>query len=111
MRSRTAFAWNLAPEPTVIPFRLVVSHESKFSGEDPPFAHKGQVAALHVLDRNVLATVDLGCVLGEPTAESSPTLGSSFGRLADIDKLAVEIEGVDAACLRSNTLREGEHWT
>ena len=65
MRSRAAHARHLAAKPAFVPFGLIVSDERKFSGEHPPFTGKREIAALHVVQRDILPPADLANMLSQ----------------------------------------------
>lgn len=109
MRSRSANTWGLATESTVVPFWSVMSHERELRCEDPPFTHEGKVAAPHVIKLYILALGNLESVFGETRSQGALALSRSFGCLADIDKLPLEVQGVDAALLWPNPFYEGKH--
>ena len=108
MRSWTTFAGGLAPEPAVVPFGLVVRHQSKLGRKHPPVAGERQVAALHLVQRNVSALGDLDPMFRETLAQGAPARGHACGRLPDVDEIAPEVQRVDTAGARAYAFREIE---
>ncbi len=74
-----------------------MSHEGKLSGEHPPFARKRQIAALHLIQRYVLAAYDLRNVFAESTAQGTLALCKAPRRFTNINQLLLEIESIDPA--------------
>jgi len=68
MSSWPAFAWHFASEPARVPLRLVVGHQRKLRGENPPFAIERQVSTFHAGQGDILPLADLADVLFEASA-------------------------------------------
>jgi hypothetical protein len=102
--SGTANTWYFASESALVPFRPVMSHERKFGGKYPPFAGKRQIAAFHIGKRDVLSPIDFCDVFTKAGTQCSLALRRTPGRLSYVNQLGLEVERVDAACLRTYAL-------
>ena len=71
--------------------------EREFGREHPPLAFEGEIAAPHVVQRDVLPAGDLGGVLAEPRPQRTLALRSPPRRLTDIDQAPLVVEGIDPA--------------
>lgn len=101
MSAGTSYARHLAPEPALIPFRSVVSDERKLGSKNPPFASKRQIAAPHLIQRDILPLTDLGRVFSKSATQSALTYRGTLRCLADVNELLFEVEDVDSTGLWS----------
>ena len=109
MSSGATYAGRFAAESAIVPFWLVVHHQRKFRCENPPFACKRQIPALHILQADVLSTADLADMFSQAGAEGSLAFGRILGCLPNINQLALEIQGIDSAGMRPRAFTQGKY--
>ena len=111
MRSWSTGAGRLAAEPAIVPFGLVVRHQGQFGRDHPPVADERQVSAPHIGKRDVPTSGDLSPVFGKTRAQRATALCQACRRLADVDEMAPEVQGVDPASARPHAVCEAEQGT
>ena len=104
VRSRSPYARSLAAKTTVIPFRRVVRNERKFSGEHPPLAVKNQIATRYVTHQKPISLAEFRHMLSQPRTKRSLAFRRTFRRLADVNKLMLEIQCIDTAFIWTHAL-------